>query len=202
MHMMKSLLASALLVAAAVAQSVFFTSFPENVQAGEPVTVTWAGGSGEPVTITLMKGPSDDLQEVDTLTTSGQGGTYTWTPKSDIINGGSYALRISQDDDVNYTNLFSISGGSDGEETPSPTVTTPPPTRTGTSSPSSGPSNSRNSTSSEATTITTGVTVTPTGPTTAPPTPTPSEPSAASIMAVSSPFALIMGVLAAFVYLH
>ncbi|KAL2373196.1 extracellular matrix protein [Blastomyces gilchristii SLH14081] len=202
MHLMKSLLASALLVAAAVAQKISFTSFPEDVQAGEPVTVTWTGGSDEPVTITLMKGLSKDLQEVETLTTSGQDGTFTWTPESDIVNGDDYALRISQGDEVNYTNLFDVSGGSGKEETPSPTVTTPPPTVTGTSSPSSGPSNSRNSTSSEATTITTGVTVTPTGPTTAPPTPTPSEPSAASIMAVSSPFALIMGVLVAFVYLH
>ncbi|KLJ06499.1 hypothetical protein EMPG_10096 [Blastomyces silverae] len=201
MHM-KSLLASALLVAAAVAQSISFTSFPEGVQAGEPVTITWTGGSDEPITLTLMKGPSDDLQEVETLTSSGQDGTYTWTPESDIVNGDNYALRITQGDDINYTNLFGISGGSDREETPSRTVTTPPPTSTGTSSPSSGPSSSRNSTSSDATTLTTGVTVTPTGPTTAPPTPTPSEPSAASIMAVSSPFALIMGVLAAFVYLH
>lgn len=47
MHMMKSLLASALLVAAAVAQGISFTSFPEDVQVGKPVTVTWTGGTGE-----------------------------------------------------------------------------------------------------------------------------------------------------------
>ncbi|PGH02994.1 hypothetical protein GX51_04312 [Blastomyces parvus] len=202
MHM-KSILASALLVAAAVAQSISFTSFPEDVEAGKPVTITWIGGSDdEPVTITLMKGPSKDLQEVETLTTAGTDGSFTWTPEDDIVNGDDYALRITQGDELNYTNQFPISGGSGREETPSATVTTPSPTASVTSSPSSGPSNSRNSTTSAPTTITTDVTATPQGPTTAPPTPTPSEPSAASIMAVSSPFALIMGVLAAFVYLH
>lgn len=47
MHLIKSLLASALLVAAAVAQGISFTSFPEDVQAGKSVTVTWTGGSDE-----------------------------------------------------------------------------------------------------------------------------------------------------------
>ncbi|KKZ64214.1 hypothetical protein EMCG_01474 [[Emmonsia] crescens] len=210
MHLIKSLLASALLVAAAVAQGISFTSFPEDVQAGKSVTVTWTGGSDEPVTITLVKGLSSDLQDVETLTTTGSDGSYTWTPESTIVNGNDYALKITQGEDFNYTNQFGISGGSETPTT-TPTITSSPsstpsstPSSGRSSGPSSGPSNSRNSTTSttRATTITTGVTVTPSGPTTAPPAPTATPASALSISAMSSPFALIMGVLAAFVYLH
>ncbi|OAX83073.1 hypothetical protein ACJ72_02577 [Emergomyces africanus] len=191
MHMFRSLLAGALLVAAAVAEDISFTSFPEDVQAGKPLSITWRGGSeDEPVTISLFRGLSTDLKDVKTLTTTGADGTFTWTPESTIVNGDDYALQISQGDDINYTNQFKISGGS---------------AQSASATPSAAPTNSRNSTSTK-TTITTGVTVTPTGPKSAPPTalPTtgPAPGSAGSIVAVSSPFALIMGVLAAFAYLH
>ncbi|PGH12721.1 hypothetical protein AJ79_04081 [Helicocarpus griseus UAMH5409] len=234
MHM-KSVLASALFVAAAVAD-ISFTSFPQDVEVGKPVTITWASDSDDPVTITLRKGPSDNLKDVETLTTSGKDGSFTWTPTSSLQNGKDYALQISQGDDFNYGTQFSIAGGS-GKGSPvmpnpsetgkgAPVMPSGSATESGattqtlslssgassatasasitsgapTASPSAGPSNSRNSTSP--TTLTKDVTSTPSGPTSAPSTPEPTTGAAAPIAAMSSPFALIMGVLAAFAYLN
>ncbi|EEH33780.1 hypothetical protein PAAG_04829 [Paracoccidioides lutzii Pb01] len=220
MHLVKALVASALLVATAVAQGISFTSFPDNVQVGEPVTVTWTGGTGAPVTITLRKGPREDLRDVQVLTTSGKGGSFTWTPDSDLANGNNYALQISQGTDVNYGSLFSISGGSgsNDDKTTSASVTTTqtsslsrsaitPATTTTTTThapttgtPSGYPTASLNKTTTAGPrTRTTSVIITPSGPKSAPPTPTPTTGGAA---VMSSSFALIMGVLAAFAYLN
>jgi hypothetical protein len=47
MHFFKTLLAGAALVASSVLaqEPLVFTTFPSNVVAGTPVTVTWAGGN-------------------------------------------------------------------------------------------------------------------------------------------------------------
>ncbi|EEH17608.1 hypothetical protein PABG_00171 [Paracoccidioides brasiliensis Pb03] len=217
MHLVKALVASALLVAAAVAQGISFTSFPDKVQVGDPVTVTWTGGTGAPVTITLRRGPREDLKDVQILTTSGKGGSFTWTPGSELENGNNYALQISQGTDVNYGSLFSISGGSGtgDDKTTSSSVTTsqttslsrssstPATTTThapSTATPSGYPTASLNRTTTAGPrTRTTSVIITPSGPKSAPPTPTPTTGGAA---VMSSSFALIMGVLAAFAYLN
>ncbi|WEW58405.1 hypothetical protein PRK78_003873 [Emydomyces testavorans] len=125
MHFFKALLAGAALIASTAAQGkLAFTSFPSNVQVGKPVTVTWAGGSPtQPVTIKLRKGSSNNLQDVAVLTSAATGGSYTWTPSSSLINGPDYALQISQGSEINYTNLFSITGGS-GSALPSSHATT------------------------------------------------------------------------------
>lgn len=126
MQLFQSLLAGAALVAAAVAQDgrLSFTSFPEDVSVGEPVTVTWAGGiPSEPVTITLRRGVSDNLDDVAVLTSTATGGSYTWDPSEDLADGEDYALMISQGEEVNYTNQFSIEGGS-GSDSPSGSETT------------------------------------------------------------------------------
>ncbi|KAI1972355.1 hypothetical protein LOZ51_006723 [Ophidiomyces ophidiicola] len=107
MHFFKTLLAGAALVASAVAQGkLAFTSFPADVKVGSPVTVTWSGGAlNTPVTITLRKGPSNNLKDVAVLT--------------------NYALQITQGDQINYTGLFAISGGSGTLPSSSAATTTP-----------------------------------------------------------------------------
>lgn len=66
----------------------------------------------QPVTITLKRGSANNLQTVSLITGNASGNSYTWTPSSDIENGSDYALQITQDDtDINYTGLFTISGG-------------------------------------------------------------------------------------------
>lgn len=67
MQLIKSVAATALLIAAAVEAKVSFTSFPTDVQVGKPVELTWIDAEG-PVTITLKKGKSTDLQTVNVLT--------------------------------------------------------------------------------------------------------------------------------------
>lgn len=56
MQLFKSLLAGVALVAAAVAQDggLAFTSFPEDVSVGQPVTVTWAGGNPSEVCLSIL----------------------------------------------------------------------------------------------------------------------------------------------------
>ncbi|EAS33293.3 extracellular matrix protein [Coccidioides immitis RS] len=222
MHFFRTLLAAAALIASTVAQSeLAFTSFPSDVQVGKPVAVTWAGGDAtKPVTIKLRKGPSDDLKDIAVLTSSATGGSYTWTPSSSLVDGDDYALQINQGSDINYTNLFSISGGSGSAipSTDSATLSATPysstfatPTTiqltTGvtTSHISRGTSLSisRNATiSTPALSSTRAVTLTPTA------APTESEPSAptstpnAAPAILSRPVALALGGLAAFVYLN
>ncbi|KMU76026.1 LOW QUALITY PROTEIN: extracellular matrix protein [Coccidioides immitis RMSCC 3703] len=225
MHFFRTLLAAAALIASTVAQSeLAFTSFPSDVQVGKPVAVTWAGGDAtKPVTIKLRKGPSDDLKDIAVLTLYKlllREEAYTWTPSSSLVDGDDYALHISQGSDINYTNLFSISGGSGSAipSTDSATLSATPysstfatPTTiqltTGvtTSHISRGTSLSisRNATiSTPALSSTRAVTLTPTA------APTESEPSAptstpnAAPAILSRPVALALGGLAAFVYLN
>ncbi|MCJ1271691.1 hypothetical protein MMC22_011596 [Lobaria immixta] len=109
----KALVVGASFVVAALAQSkIQFTSQPSNVKVGVPVEVTWINGDNTPVTITLREGKSTDLQDVEVLTTTGKGGSFTWTPSKSLADGSDYALQISQSGVINFTGQFSISGGS------------------------------------------------------------------------------------------
>nr|KMM69798.1 extracellular matrix protein [Coccidioides posadasii RMSCC 3488] len=151
---------------------------------------------------------------------SATGGSYTWTPSSSLVDGDYYALQINQGSDINYTNLFSISGGSGSAipSTDSATLSATPYSSTfatsttiqlttgvTTSHISRGTSLSisRNATiSTPALSSTRAVTLTPTA------APTESEPSAptstpnAAPAILSRPVALALGGLAAFVYLN
>ncbi|EEP76723.1 predicted protein [Uncinocarpus reesii 1704] len=214
MHFFKTLLAGAALVASTAAQArLAFTSFPSNVQVGKPVVVTWSGGiPTKPVTITLRKGPSDDLKDVAVLTSTATGGTFTWTPSSSLVDGPDYALQISQGSEINYTNLFPITGGS-GTALPSTTAETSSlavsttvrlTTAVTTSHASRGTtlSISRNSTISTPTlTSTRAVTLTPTATPTEPEVIPTDAPNAAPAI-LSSPVALLLSALVAFAYLH
>lgn len=64
------------------------------------------------MTIILRQGPSNNLQDVETLTTSATGGQYIWTPSSSLPNGNNYALQIKQGDQINYFGPFSVQGQS------------------------------------------------------------------------------------------
>ncbi|KAM5442974.1 hypothetical protein MferCBS31731_001847 [Microsporum ferrugineum] len=125
MHFFKTLIAGAALVASVVAQGkISFTSFPSSLQAGKPCEITWTGGNPQaPVTITLRKGESTNLKDVAVLTSSATGGRYTFTPSTSLVNGPDYALQISQGGEINYTGLFTISGGSGTPSSTSATTT-------------------------------------------------------------------------------
>ncbi|KAK3341699.1 hypothetical protein B0T25DRAFT_350428 [Lasiosphaeria hispida] len=68
----------------------------------KPFTVTWIGAVG-PVTVTLMTGQPQDLKVVEDLTTSGTGGSFTFTPSD--YPSGNYAFRISDSSSVNDPNF-------------------------------------------------------------------------------------------------
>ncbi|OAL74566.1 extracellular matrix protein [Trichophyton violaceum] len=112
MQLFQTLLAGAAVIAAVAAERPAFTSFPKDLKVGQPVTVTWAGGnSNAPFDITLRQGPSDDLHDVIVVCAQATGGSCTFTLPSSLPSGANYALQIKQGGDVNYTGLFSITGG-------------------------------------------------------------------------------------------
>ncbi|KAL9639866.1 MAG: hypothetical protein Q9164_000645 [Protoblastenia rupestris] len=117
MYFTKALVLCASLVVSAVAQAnqerIAFTTLPSSVEAGRSVTLRWAGGDNTPVTITLKQGDPGDLRTVALITGSATGNSYTWTPSTSLPNAQNYALQITQDDtNINFTGLFSLSGGS------------------------------------------------------------------------------------------
>ncbi|KAL1879574.1 hypothetical protein Plec18167_004035 [Paecilomyces lecythidis] len=113
MRLFTSLFAATALITSVVAQGrVAFTQWPHAVTVGQPATLTWSGGSNSPVTITLKKGDSNDLKDVKVLTSDAQGGTFQWTPSPDLTDGSDYAFQITQDGQVNYSGLVTLSGGS------------------------------------------------------------------------------------------
>lgn len=69
------------------------------------------------MTILLRQGSSGNLQDVKPITGDAKGGSFTWTPDSDIKNGNTYAFQIRQKDQTNYTALLK-SAGKPGAEIP------------------------------------------------------------------------------------
>ncbi|PGH26802.1 hypothetical protein AJ80_01568 [Polytolypa hystricis UAMH7299] len=225
MHFVKTVFTGALLVAAALAELKFTTFPPPVVEVGKPYELTYDGTDAD-VTVTLRRGPSKNLHDVEVVTTSATGGSFTWTPKTSLTDGDDYALQISADgEDDNYTAQFAVTGGTGKEEpttstasetatataseteTETATVTTSATDITTTSAPgtiSSGTSTvlSRNTTFSAPTrTLSTAITITPTANATT--TAAPSEvPDNAAIRGVASPLALVLGVAAALFYLN
>ncbi|KAJ5593297.1 hypothetical protein N7537_010201 [Penicillium hordei] len=114
MHFSKSVIAvtASIVSVGLAADPLSFTSWPkEPLKAGKPVTLTWTGADpDQPVTILLRQGSSGDLQAVKPITTSSKGGSFTWTPDSDVKDGDTYAFQISQKDQTNYTALLKSAG--------------------------------------------------------------------------------------------
>ncbi|KAF2442608.1 hypothetical protein P171DRAFT_70674 [Karstenula rhodostoma CBS 690.94] len=81
MRFFEVVLSGAALISAALA--VEFNSWPESVKAGEAITLTYSP-KDVATTIILRKGPSTDLDTLDTITTSSTSGSFTWTIPSSL----------------------------------------------------------------------------------------------------------------------
>lgn len=92
----KTLLLGAFAALAAAQSAVLtFTRVPNPITDGEPQAITYStNDTDSPVTIILRKGPANNLQTVDTLTTDANGGQFIWTPPPSLPNGADYALEI------------------------------------------------------------------------------------------------------------
>ncbi|KAJ5157801.1 uncharacterized protein N7482_008901 [Penicillium canariense] len=108
MHFTSVLAVSATLFAVAYANDpLAFTAWPKDIQAGKPVTLTWAGGApDQPVTLTLRKGTSGNLHDVEVITAQAKDGTFTWTPGDNVKSGEDYAFQIRQGGEANYSALL------------------------------------------------------------------------------------------------
>ncbi|KAJ6103409.1 hypothetical protein N7486_005836 [Penicillium sp. IBT 16267x] len=125
MHFATILAVSASLITLGyAADPLSFTSWPADIAAGKPVTLTWTGGNTNgPVTLTLRKGPSGNLQDVEIITDQAKDGTFTWTPGSNIKEGETYAFQVTQDGERNYSALLTAAAPANGT-TANPTATT------------------------------------------------------------------------------
>jgi hypothetical protein len=110
MRFFEVVLSGAALVSTALA--VEFNSWPAALKAGSTVTLTYSPKDAA-TTIILRKGPSDNLDTLDTLTTTSTGGSFEWTVPSDLANGADYAFEIRQaGDKPNYSGQIPLTGGS------------------------------------------------------------------------------------------
>jgi len=110
----KTLLISAFAALAAAQSAVLtFTNVPNPITDGQAQAITFAtNDTSSPVSIILRQGPSDNLQDVETLTTNAQNGQFIWTPSTSLPNGNNYALQIKQGNEINYFGPFSVQGAS------------------------------------------------------------------------------------------
>ncbi|KAI5370301.1 hypothetical protein Slin15195_G011790 [Septoria linicola] len=125
----KAILVGALAALAAAQSTVisFTNALPAPAQVGIPFELTYATtDASSPITILLRKGASNDLQTVSTLTSAATGGSFEWTPASDLEDGSDYALQIQQGTEVNYLGPFSIEGGSGTGASTSSSSAAPP----------------------------------------------------------------------------
>ncbi|KAF1829824.1 hypothetical protein BDW02DRAFT_573637 [Decorospora gaudefroyi] len=123
MRFFETILSSAALIAAVAALTI--DEYPVGgVVAGETYTITYSPADDVPTTFVLRQGDSDDLDTIGTLTTTATGGTFEWTPSTDLVNEDDYALMIMRGDEVNYSALFPLTGGAeeDDEEVVSSTM--------------------------------------------------------------------------------
>ncbi|EXJ88380.1 hypothetical protein A1O1_05310 [Capronia coronata CBS 617.96] len=113
-------------VACAVGQTkIAFTSVPAIAVAGESYNITWGGGDGSPVTVTLREGDPDDLKTVTTLADGVTDEFFLWDVSESLAAASDYALQITQgQDDINYSGLFSSTGGSSTPRNSSTSATT------------------------------------------------------------------------------
>ncbi|KNG44568.1 extracellular matrix protein [Stemphylium lycopersici] len=104
---------------AALAAALEINDFPaEGVVAGQTYTITYSPADDTPTTFILRQGRSTDLDTIGTLTTSATGGSFEWTPSTDLENEADYALQIQQGETINYSAQFPLTGGVDAEDEP------------------------------------------------------------------------------------
>ncbi|GLI76075.1 hypothetical protein PoHVEF18_004344 [Penicillium ochrochloron] len=160
MHFTSVLAVSASLFAVAYANDpLAFTAWPKDIQAGKPVTLTWAGGApDQPVTLTLRKGTSTNLQDVEIITAQAKDGTFTWTPGDNVKSGEDYAFQITQGGERNYSALLKAGpavkavSASQSSQTNTATATNTNSAQTSSTSSSSSTSSGTTATQASATT--------------------------------------------------
>ncbi|KKF95980.1 hypothetical protein CFO_g1685 [Ceratocystis platani] len=117
--------------AAALASSVTavqFTNSAVQPTAGEPFTLTWTDATG-PVNIYVVTGPNQNaLEEVNTVGTGLTGGSTTVTLNAADFASGTYAFKIVDGSEDNFSSAFALVGtgsASSSSASTSPVSTTP-----------------------------------------------------------------------------
>jgi len=88
------------------------------IEAGKPCQIKWEADTPGPVRVILRKGPRKNLGTVGQIVMLEKNfGIYNWDVPANTPAGKDYALEINWGetpgpDDVNYTGIFEITGGS------------------------------------------------------------------------------------------
>ncbi|CAM1506919.1 Fc.00g065600.m01.CDS01 [Cosmosporella sp. VM-42] len=153
---MKYSIAAIAAFAALVVAKPAFTNSAFDVEEGKPFEITFSGCEGG-CTIVLQNGDSDNTKDVETLTSSAEGDSFTFTPKG--LPSDTYNFKITNNDsgEENFSAQFEYSGTGSLPTTGTTTAVTSTGSASASSKSSSAASSSAASTLS-LTTVTTAVT--------------------------------------------
>jgi len=212
MRFFKTLFAAALV--AVVAAKPEIHDYPRNVEPGKTYEITYSPADDTPTTFILRQGKDlNNLDKVDTLTTSATKGKFSWTVSKDLPNRSDYALEIIQGppSNNNYIGPLKLTG-STATQVPSSASSSAPASSTGSASTSAKPTGSFSTTVSGAVSTSIGSNSTVTSPTPSPTTPAPTgsrtttgggpPQSTGAASNLGSPLALVLGGFAAMVYFN
>lgn len=155
-----SLAAISAFVALVVAKPAFLNS-AFDVQEGKPFEIKYSGCEGG-CTIVLQNGKSDNTKDVETLTSSADGSSFTFTPKG--LPSDTYNFKITNNDsgEENFSSQFEYKGTGSLPTTGTTTAvsSTESASASSASSESSSAASSSASSALSLTTVTTAVTET------------------------------------------
>lgn len=92
----------------ALAQPAFLNS-KFDVQEGKPFTIKYSGCEGG-CTITLQNGKSTDTKDVEVLTATAEGDSFTFTPGNLPSDTYNFKIKNNEDGTINYSGQFAYEG--------------------------------------------------------------------------------------------
>ncbi|KAI8718861.1 GPI-anchored domain-containing protein [Fusarium sp. LHS14.1] len=92
----------------ALAQPAFLNS-KFDVEEGKPFTIKYSGCEGG-CTITLQNGKSTDTKDVEVLTATAEGDSFTFTPGNLPSDTYNFKIKNNEDGTVNYSGQFAYEG--------------------------------------------------------------------------------------------
>lgn len=92
----------------ALAQPAFLNS-KFDVEEGKPFTIKYSGCEGG-CTITLQNGKSTDTKDVEVLTATAEGDSFTFTPGNLPSDTYNFKIKNNEDGTINYSGQFAYEG--------------------------------------------------------------------------------------------
>ncbi|KAJ5678855.1 hypothetical protein N7462_007099 [Penicillium macrosclerotiorum] len=98
----------------------------EQVPEGKPYTITWTPTAGDKVSLVLLRGPSTNVQPLETIVEDiDNSGSYTWTPSTSLTPDTTHyglLLVVEGTGQYQYSTQFGISAAEGSSSSASSTV--------------------------------------------------------------------------------